>query len=133
MCYGKILILQYLSILFGKKFHSLFFIFKRHLIFNTFMISTIFIIYFASVFIFLIYLLACIHHICILYRHTIIIITMVICFLGIVKNKIYSDRGASFRFVDLCTDIDNHFPIEKLEKLKDLIICKFLFAFECSV
>lgn len=58
---------------------------------------------------------------------------MVICFLGIVKNKIYSDWGVSFRFVDFCIDIDNYFFIEKLEKLKDLIICKFLFVFECFV
>lgn len=54
-------------------------------------------------------------------------------FLGIVKNKIYTDQGASFRFVDLCADLDDLFPIEKLEKLKDLIICKFLLAFDSSV
>lgn len=54
-------------------------------------------------------------------------------FLGIVKNKIYTDQGASLRFVELCADLDNLFPIEKLEKLKDLIICKFLFAFDSFV
>lgn len=53
------------------------------------------------------------------------IIIVCICF---VENKIYKDRGAGIKFAKLINYLAKHFPHQKLDNLKLILLGKFLFT-----